>query len=168
MPKVSRAADRAWRGQMGGEIVGEFVHMRSDSMSHAPRSTRHWLGSFCLVLSMCLTSACSLWSGGTLLYNQQDSQVGLQPDPTISRGSSDGESAACADDDGGDSVLSVRCPMVSGWSGTLVGILEQPRPVPVFTDTELNPYRRADRTSLSAGGPHTRVFSLTQVADEIQ
>lgn len=127
-------------------------------MSHAPRSTRHWLGSFCLMLFMCLTSACSLWSGGTLLYNQQDSQVGLQPDPTISRGSSPTENQQPAQMTTEEIRVLLSSLMVSGWSGTLVGILEQPRPVPVFTDTELNRIAEPIVRAFQQAGPTERVF----------
>lgn len=132
--------------------------MRSDSMSHTPRPPRHWPRSFCLVLLMCLTSACSLWSGGTLLYNQQDTQVGLQADPTIRRAPSPTENHHPAELTTEEVRALLGSLMVSGWSGTLVGLLEQPRPLPVFTDTELNRIAEPIARAFQQAGPTERVF----------
>ena len=94
--------------------------------------------SLCLVALMCLTFACSLLSGGKVLFDQQNSQVGLQTDPTVHRGPSPTENSHPAQLTTEEIRVLLGSLMVSGWSGTLVGLLEQPRPVPVFTDIELN------------------------------
>ncbi|MBS0171133.1 MAG: hypothetical protein JSR62_12325 [Nitrospira sp.] len=114
--------------------------------------------SLCLVLLMCLTSACSLLTGGTVLYDQQDSQVGLQTDPTINRGPSPAENAHPAQLTTEDVRVLLGSLLVSGWSGTLVGLIEQPRPVPVFTDLELNRIAAPVAAAFQQAAPSERVF----------
>jgi len=117
-----------------------------------------WRRSLCLILVVCLTSGCSLLSGGKVLYDQQDSQVGLQPDPTVHRGSSPTENNHPAQLATEDVRILLGSLMVSGWSGTLVGIFEQPRPVSVFTDRELNRIAAPIAQAFQQAGPTERVF----------
>lgn len=114
--------------------------------------------SLCLVVLMCLTSACSLLTGGKVLYDQQNSQVGIQIDPTVHRGSSPTENNHPAQLTTEDVRVLLGSLMVSGWSGTLVGILEQPRPVPVFTDMELNRIAAPITQAFQQAGSTERVF----------
>lgn len=114
--------------------------------------------SLCLVLLMCLTSACSLLTGGKVLYDQQDSQIGLQADPTIHRGSAPMENNHPAQLTTEEVRVLLGSLMVSGWSGTLVGILERPRPIPVFTDLELNRIAAPVATAFQQAAPTERVF----------
>ena len=84
--------------------------------------------------------------------------MGLQPDPTISRGSSPTENQQPAQMTTEEIRVLLSSLMVSGWSGTLIGILEQPRPVPVFTDTELSRIAEPIARAFQQAGPTERVF----------
>ncbi len=119
------------------------------------RRLRRSLG---LIVIMCLTSACSLLTGGKVLYDQQDSQVGIQTDPTVHHGPSPTENNQPAQLTTEEVRVLLGSLMVSGWSGTLVGILEQPRPVPVFTEIELNRVAAPIAQAFQQAGPTERVF----------
>ncbi|MGC3973893.1 MAG: hypothetical protein QM771_05855 [Nitrospira sp.] len=114
--------------------------------------------SLCLVLLMCLTSACSLLNGGNVLYDHQDTQIGVQTDPTVHRGPAPTENTHPAQLSTEEVRVLLGSLMVSGWSGTLVGILERPRPIPVFTDLELNRVAAPVATALQQASPSERVF----------
>ncbi|ULA68982.1 MAG: hypothetical protein LZF62_380171 [Nitrospira sp.] len=114
--------------------------------------------TLCLLTVMCLASACSLVSGGKVLYDQQDSQIGLQSDPTVHRGPAPADNNHPALLTAEDIRVLLGSLMVSGWSGTLVGILEQPRPVSVFTDRELNRIAAPIAQAFQQAGPTERVF----------
>ena len=138
--------------------MGNSVHMPVMSIvatTHPPVILRR---SLCLVLLMCLTSACSLLSGGKVLYDQQDSQVGLQADPTVHRGPASTENNHPAQLTTEEVRVLLGSLMVSGWSGTLVGILERPRPIPVFTDLELNRIAAPIASAFQQAAPSERVF----------
>lgn len=122
-------------------------------------------------LGICLLSACSLMSNGTVLYDQQDRQIGTQSDPTIRRAPAATANSHPARLSTADVRILLGSLMVSGWSGTLVGILEQPRPVPVFTETELSHIAEPIALALQKAGPTERVFfslprSQTTYSDE--
>lgn len=114
--------------------------------------------TLCLVVLLCLASACSLLTGGRVLYDQQDSQVGLQTDPTVHRGPAPTENNHPAQLTPEEMRVLLGSLLVSGWSGTIVGILEQPRPVPVFTNLELNRIAAPLAAALQQAAPTERVF----------
>lgn len=138
--------------------MGNSVHMPVASMAATTYPPVKLRRSLCLVLLMCLTSACSLLSGGKVLYDQQDSQVGLQTDPTINRGPSPAKNAHPAQLTAEDVRALLGSLLVSGWSGTLVGLIEQPRPVPVFTNLELNRIAAPIAAAFQQAAPSERVF----------
>ncbi len=114
--------------------------------------------TLCLLMIMCLTSACSLVSSGKVLYDQQDSQIGIQSDPSVHRGPAPADNNHPAQLTTEDIRVLLGSLMVSGWSGTLVGILEQPRPVPVFTGVELHRIAAPIAQAFQQAGPTERVF----------
>jgi len=137
--------------------VGDSVHMQLiSSDTSSPRTGLR--RTLCLLAIMCLTSACSLVSSGKVLYDQQDSQIGIQSDPTVHRGPAPVDNNHPGQLTTEDVRVLLGSLMVSGWSGTLVGILEQPRPVPVFTDTELHRIAAPIAQAFQQAGPTQRVF----------
>ena len=137
--------------------MGDSVHMQLiSSDTSSPRTGLR--RTLCLLAIMCLTSACSLVSSGKVLYDQQDSQIGIQSDPTVHRGPAPVDNNHPGQLTTEDVRVLLGSLMVSGWSGTLVGILEQPRPVPIFTDTELNRIAAPIAQAFQQAGPTQRVF----------
>ena len=137
-----------------GNSVRMPVMSRATTMS-PPVNLRR---SLCLAVLLCLTSACSLLAGGTVLYDQQGSQVGVQTDPTVHRGPAPMNNGHPAQLTPEEVRLLLGSLMVSGWSGTIVGILEQPRPVPVFTEMELNRIATPIAAAFQQAAPTERVF----------
>ncbi len=137
--------------------MGDSVHMRV-IRSEIRYRTGGAIRSLSISLGICLLSACSLMSSGTVLYDQQDSQIGVQSDPTIRRAPAPTANSHPARLSTEDIRILLGSLMVSGWSGTLVGILEQPRPVPVFTEVELNRIAEPIALALQKAGSTERVF----------
>ena len=138
--------------------MGNSVHMPVASMVTIPYPRLALRRSLCLVLLMYLTSACSLLTGGKVLFDQQDSQVGVQTDPTVHRGPAPTENNHPAQLTTEEVRVLLGSLMVSGWSGTLVGILERPRPIPVFTELELNRIASPVAAAFQQATPSERVF----------
>lgn len=137
--------------------MGDSVHMQLTSRDTSSPLTGLRRTLFLLTV-MCVTSACSLLSSGKVLYDQQDSQIGIQSDPTIHRGPAQADNNHPTQLTTEDIRVLLGSLMVSGWSGTLVGILEQPRPVPVFTDMELTRIAAPIAQAFQQAGPTERVF----------
>ncbi len=138
--------------------MGNSVHMPVMSRMTTTFPLQRVRRTLCLVVLLCLASACSLLTGGRVLYDQQDSQVGLQTDPTIHRGPAPTENNQPAQLTPEEIRVMLGSLLVSGWSGTIVGILEQPRPVPVFTNLELNRIAAPIAAALQQAAPTERVF----------
>ena len=116
--------------------------------------------SYCFALSLALAgvSGCSLMPNHRVTYNQDDAQVGIEDDPTISAKQPDVRNAQPADltVEQLGSLLSVI--QVSGWSGTLMGIFVSPPPIPLLSKEELQKYGSPVADALKAAGPTERVF----------
>ena len=138
--------------------MGNSVHMPVMSRVTTTNPLVKLRRSFCLVALLCLTSACSFLTGGRVLYDRQDSQVGLQTDPTVHRGPAPTENNHPAQLTPEEMRVLLGSLLVSGWSGTIVGILEHPRPVPVFTDLELSRIAAPIAAAFQQATPAERVF----------
>lgn len=138
--------------------MGNSVHMPVMSRMTTTFPLQRVRRTLCLVVLLCLASACSLLTGGRVLYDQQDSQVGLQTDPTVHRGPAPTENNHPAQLTPEEMRVLLGSLLVSGWSGTIVGILEQPRPLPVFTNLELNRIAAPLAAALQQAAPTERVF----------
>jgi len=117
-----------------------------------------WRRILGLVLIIGVISGCALSGSGKVLYDQQDRQVGIQSDPTLSRGPSAAENNHPAQLTAEEVRVLLGSLMVSGWSGTVVGIIEQPRPVPVFAEDELSHIVDPITQAFRQAGPTERVF----------
>ena len=113
------------------------------------------LGVLCLAVS-----GCRSLSGGKVLYDHDGVQVGLQNDPTVTRStppSSNAHPAVFAPEEIAVLLAAVR---VSGWSGTLVGYFETPRPIPLLDEADLRLVAAPIAEAFQTASPSERVFFL--------
>jgi hypothetical protein len=103
-------------------------------------------------------SGCSLMSTGRVLYDQQGIRIGVEPDPTVSRSEHPVQNNHPANLTAKELESLLRVVQVSGWSGTLVGLIETPRPVPLFTPKELSTISTHLTAALHEAKPTERVF----------
>lgn len=103
-------------------------------------------------------SACGFTSTQRLVYGEQGIRIGIEADPTVARsgGTELNKHPANLTPKEIDSLLQVI--EVSGWSGTILGMLEAPRPVPLFTPKELSLISGPLSTSFRDAQPTERVF----------
>jgi hypothetical protein len=84
-------------------------------------------------------------------------QIGLERDPTLTPAKSEVRNAHPAQISTADIRSLLGAIEVSGWSGTIVGIFENPRPVPLLTEEELNGFSDHLSDALRQAGPTERV-----------
>jgi hypothetical protein len=108
-------------------------------------------------ISLVSLSGCGTLPQEHLLYDQQGVRVGIQTDPTIGRGSPTRNShpARISPQDLRQLLSALQ---VSGWSGTVVGLFESPRPVALFDDAELSDLSSPASLAFQQAGPDERVF----------
>lgn len=114
-----------------------------------------------IVVTTIPLGGCHLMSTGRTVYDQQDTQIRIQPDPTLSRSNQQvfNNHPANLTQAEIESLLSVI--QVSGWSGTLLGAVAPPRPVPLFTAKELSTIAGPLMAAFQEAKPTERiVFSL--------
>src|SRR5678816_2164960 len=113
-----------------------------------------------LSLSLMLASManCAWLPNHRVTYNQDDAQIGIEDDPTISVKQTDVRNAhpPHLTVEQMQSLLSVI--QVSGWSGSLMGIFVAPPPIPLLTREELQKYSGPLTDALKEAGPTERVF----------
>jgi hypothetical protein len=112
---------------------------------------------------LCLTvpflPSCSLLSANErLVYDRQGIRIGIEDDPTVTRSDPPALNNHPADLTPKELETLLQVIQVTGWSGTLVGMLETPRPVPLFTPKELTTISGYLATALHEARPTERVF----------
>ena len=128
------------------------------------RSTGSGLLSGLLVLAIETSSACSLMSTDRLLYDQQDIRIGVETDPTLSRAQHSVSNSHPAELTAEEIQSLLQVLQVSGWSGTIAGILGTPRPVSLFKPSELANIAPVLVKALHEAKPTERVyFSLPKL-----
>lgn len=105
----------------------------------------------CLLLTACAAP-------DRLLYDQQDIRIGIQHDPTVSRSTQAWRNSHPAQLTSEQVQLLLGSLRVSGWSGSLMGFLVTPTPIPVFKQDELRAIAGPISQALSSAGPDERVF----------
>lgn len=106
-------------------------------------------------------SGCAEMTGERVLYDQQGVQVGIQADPTISRSTPPARNSHPATLSPNELRLLLGSLQISGWSGTLVGLVQNPQPIPFLSPDELDRLADPIATALGQAGPTERVsFSL--------
>jgi len=105
----------------------------------------------CLLLAACVAP-------DRLLYDQHDIRVGIQHDPTVNRSTPAGRNSHPAQLMPEQVRLLLGSLRVSGWSGSLMGLLVAPAAIPVFQQDELRAVEGPISRALSSAGPDERVF----------
>ena len=109
-------------------------------------------------------SACAEITGERVVYDQQGLQVGIQSDPTISRSSPPTRNSHPATLSPNELRLLLGSLQISGWSGTLVGLIQNPQPIPLLGADELDRLVDPLASALHQVGPTERVsFSLQNI-----
>lgn len=106
-------------------------------------------------------SSCAEMTAERVVYDQQGVQVGIQSDPTISRSSPPARNSHPATVSPNELRLLLGSLQISGWSGTLVGLIQNPQPIPLLGKDELDRLADPLASALHQAGPTERVsFSL--------
>jgi hypothetical protein len=103
-------------------------------------------------------SACGALSTEQVVYDQQGIRVGIELDPTIKRAREPVQNDHPAKLSPAQLQSLLEMIEVSGWSGTLVGVLAPPRPVPLFKQEELREVSQHLAAAFRGAGPTERVF----------
>jgi hypothetical protein len=111
------------------------------------------LGAACLALSSCRSL-----TGDKVLYHRDGVQVGLQDDPSIARSTPPASNAHPAAFSPEEIAVLLGAVRVSGWSGTLMGYFETPRPIPLFEEADLRLVAAPIADAFQKASPAERVF----------
>ena len=119
---------------------------------------------FCL-LSLILTignlSSCALFDHGRSVYDREGIRIGIEADPSVAPSSQEGVNNHPMDLTPTELELLLQVIQVSGYSGTMVGLITKPEPVPLFTPKELSVISGHLATAFREAKPTERVsFSL--------
>jgi hypothetical protein len=91
------------------------------------------------------------------LYEQGETRIGLQTDPTT-RTTPASLNNHPYQISTGDMRALLHSVEVSGWSGIVLGLFERPHPIPVFTNAELDLISEPVALAFRQAGPDERVF----------
>lgn len=106
-------------------------------------------------------SACAGLTGERVVYDQQGVEVGIQSDPTISRSSPPARNSHPATLTSNELRPLMGSFQISGWSGTVMGLVQNPQPIPLLGTDELERLADPLAAALQQAGPTERVsFSL--------
>lgn len=123
------------------------------------RTTGRLLLSCSLLLGAPMLSSCSLFSTtDRVVYDQQGVRIGLEPDPTLSRSDTLMRNLHPANLTAAEIETLLRSVQVSGWSGTVVGMLSAPHPIPLFSSKELAAVSEQLASALRQATPTERIF----------
>jgi hypothetical protein len=103
-------------------------------------------------------SACSSFPTERVLFERQGVRVGVETDPSIRRAQTPVQNSHPAHLTPVDVERLLGLVQVSGWSGTLIGVLENPRPIPAFSEEELDLLAMPVTQAFAQATPAERVF----------
>ena len=120
--------------------------------------------SLALAIGGCalLLAGCQLFDNQRFIFNERGVRVGIETDPSVHRASP----PALNEHPGSLTPQEIQTLLgavrVSGWSGTVVGWFDQPRPIPLFDDADLQAVAGPIVDALQQALPTERiVFSLS-------
>lgn len=120
--------------------------------------------SFCflsLILTIGNLSGCALFDHGRSVYDREGIRIGIETDPSVRSSSQEGVNNHPMDLTPTELELLLQVIQVSGYSGTMVGLITKPEPVPLFTPKELSVISGHLATAFREAKPTERVsFSL--------
>jgi hypothetical protein len=103
-------------------------------------------------------AGCGLMNNQLVVYDQQGIRIGTEKDPTVNRVSPPAFNSHPAELSAEKMQPLLKVIQVSGWSGTLIGMVARPQPVTLFTDKELAAIASPLATAFQKAGPEERVF----------
>lgn len=127
--------------------------MKRTSRTREPRMLAFAIGSLSLLLS-----GCQLFSTERVIFNEQGIRVGVETDPSVNRSSPPAMNEHPGHLTPQDIQMLLSPVRVTGWSGTVVGWFDQPRPIPLFDDAELHAIARPIADALQQSSPTQRVL----------
>ena len=134
------------------------MQVNAPSQNIVPATT---LLSWLLIVTLPILSACSFIPTQRLIYDEKGQRIGIEADPTVSHAQQPVSNSHPVDLTPGDVQSLLQVVQVSGWSGTIVGMIQSPRPVPLFTTEELSTISGYIATAFHEAKPTERVvFSL--------
>ena len=83
-------------------------------------------------------SGCGMFDAGRLVYDREGVRIGIEADPSVSRSSQPVSNSHPADLSPKELESLLQVVQVSGYSGTFVGLIANPQPVPLFAPKELS------------------------------
>ena len=119
---------------------------------------RSWVLLLSLGSSSLALPACQIFGHERLIYNEHGVQIGIQTDPSVQRSSPPAPNAHPASLSPQELLVMLGSVRVSGWSGTVLGWFEAPRPIPVFDDADLRVIVQPVAEAFKQAGPTQRVF----------
>jgi hypothetical protein len=116
------------------------------------------LSNLPLLVFIFALSACASLTSERLVYDQQGIRVGIQVDPAVYRSSPPALNSHPAQFSPDEVRVILGTLHVSGWSGTIVGIISPPRPIPLFKEEEILAVAGLLAMALRQAGSDERVF----------
>ena len=114
-----------------------------------------------LILALNGFSACTFLNTGRTVYDQEGVRIGLEADPSVRQSTQAGLNNHPIDLTSKDLESLLQPIQVSGYSGTITGLITKPQPVPLFTPKELSTISEHLAKALREARPDERVsFSL--------
>lgn len=135
-------------------------------MTHRSHGNVNWGFSPMLFIGVCLClvaniSACSFFNHGRSVYDRDGILIGLEADPSIRPAGEGGMNNHPIDLNPKDLEALLLPIQVSGYSGTIAGLLTKQQPAPLFTPQELSAVSIHLATAFREANPAERVtFSL--------
>ena len=103
-------------------------------------------------------SACGVFNGGRLIYDQAGVRIGIEADPSMSRFGQPVLNSHPVDLSPKDLQSLLQVLQVSGYSGTLVGLISNQQPVPLFNPNELSSISGHLAAAFREAKPEERVY----------
>ena len=105
-------------------------------------------------------SACAGLTGERIMYDQQGIRVSIEPDRSVSRSTPPALNSHPATLSRDDIQTLLKSVHISGWSGTILGAIQNPQPIPLLKKEELNAIADPLASALQQAGPEERVRFL--------
>lgn len=111
-----------------------------------------------MIIAIGIFSGCALFGHERLVYDREGIRIALEADPTVRQPDSKSLNNHPIDLTAKDLESLLQPIQVSGYSGTIVGLMTNPQPVPVFTPKELSAISEHLATAFQEAKPTERVF----------
>lgn len=105
-----------------------------------------------------VAAGCSGLTGERVLYEERGIQIGIQHDPTTDRGTPAATNSHPARLSPEELRRLLGQIKVSGYTGTVAGLLVQPQPIPLFTEELLPLIATPLSSAFGQAGPQDRIF----------